>query len=358
VKVAVDYQSVSGKPTGIGVFTKNLIEAIRRQAPDIEFVLYQPDRDRDLRALERIWWESMTIPFRSLRDKPQLVYSPGFSPAIFSPFPCVVTVNDLIGLTFPGNQGLASSFYWRRWLPAALKRAKCLVAISEATKKDMVHYLGIPADRIPVVPDFVHPRFQKMENNSTIIPTLRKYPIREPYFICVGSLEPRKNLVRLIEAYDRLRRDKKNGFTLAIAGKGAAAEGDVRRLVRERGLEEHISFLGYVPEEDLAALYNGALGYVTVSLYEGFGLPALEAMQCGKSGVSSNRSSLPEVTGDTALLVDPEDTRQIAEALHRFAADAPLREELGRKARERAKMFSAEKAADQMIRIFRNACAK
>ena len=173
--------------------------------------------------------------------------------------------------------------------------------------------------------------------------------------IAVGTLEPRKNILKLIQAYELIKKEKVD-FHLLIVGKSGIAEPVLKEYVKEKQLEAFVHFLGYVEDKDLTCLYNGALGFAAVSLYEGFGLPALEAMSSGISGISSNRTSLPEVVGNAALLVDPENVSEIADAIKRFSSDGRLRESLSRKAYERSKLFSTREMANKMINIFKETC--
>lgn len=357
MKIAVDYQSVAGQKTGIGHFTSNLFEAIRRENPGIDFVFYGSRNER-MNAPARIVWESVQIPLRTWRDRPDLVYSPGFAPAAVSPARQIVTVHDLIGLAHPSNQRGGSHFYWSRWLPWALKRAHRLVAISEWTRRDLERYLGIDPSRVRVVYQAANSCFRNVPSRDTMKAAVERFGLSgAPFFVAVGSLEPRKNLLRLVQAYERLARGKNPGFRIALTGKPAGAEHALTAFVKEKGLENEIRFLGYVKDDDLTALYGASLGYAMVSLYEGFGLPVLEAMCCGKSGVVSNRTSLPEVTGDTAIAVDPENVDAIAEALRVYATDGALRSRLEAAALARSRRFDPQEQARAMIEAFREAAA-
>jgi len=354
MRIAVDAQSVEGQKTGIGVFAGNLMEAMAQEAPDIQWLRYTRASGKDLNPLERVFWESVSIPLKVLRDKPDWVYSPGFAPAFFSPVPQLVTVHDLIGKIYPGNQPAAARAYWSWWLPNALKKARKLVASSESTRSDLERFLGISPRKVKVVPLSAHASFRKLENSKEAREVLLKYNIRSPFLISVGTIEPRKNHLGLLEAYQKIREKAGALFKLVIVGKPGGAERDVEGFIEEKDLGEHVKILGYVPGEDLTALYNAALGYAFVSFYEGFGLPALEAMSCGKSGVASKRSSIPEVVGDTAILVDPENTGEIAEAMLTFVSDNSLRQTLSDRAYARSKDFSTRKTARSMIGIFKN----
>ena len=357
LNVAVDYQSAFGKKTGIGVAAENLVTAMREQSSDIRWLLYH-NSSQELNTPERILWESYEIPKRTLRDRPDLLYSPGFAPPMWGNVPSVVTVHDLIGLALPSNQPAAAKFYWSTWLPKAVRRARRVVASSEWTRKDIEKFLRIPSERIQVVPLGVDESFRKVEDRALIKKTLERHGIARPFFISVGTLEPRKNHLRLLEAYESLKKRGKADFMLVIIGKPAGAEKALRRFVEEKGLREDVLFLGYIRREELVCLYNASLGYIMVSLYEGFGLPVLEAMSCGVSGVCADRTSLPEVAGDTALLVDPEDPEAITQAILRLYEDTGRREALSRAAHERSRLFSTTRTADAMIKVFKDETQK
>lgn len=357
LKIAVDFQSVQGKRTGIGVFAKTLLETIRKQAPEIEFVCYADAGRDDLNTLERIAWESFWIPLKIIRDKPDLIYSPGFASPVWSPVPKIVTVHDLIGVLYPENQGKVSRFYWSQWLSFSLKKARRLIASSEATRQDIKNFLHLPKSQIDVVPLAAKSCFRIINDRDKIETVLAEYNINAPYYISVGTLEPRKNLLKLLCAYEDARKHGAD-YQLLIIGKGGNSEHSLKEYVKEKQLEPFVHFLGYVGEEDLVCLYNGALGYVTVSLYEGFGLPPLEAMNCGISGISSNRTSLPEVVGETALLVDPENIPEISNAMNEFYSNQSLRKSLAQKSYKRSKLFSAEIMGQKMINLFKTSVQK
>ena len=357
MKIAVDYQSAAGKKTGIGVAAQNLFEAMREQSSGIEWLLYH-NHGRELNTPGRILWESFELPKRTRRDRPDLLYSPGFAPPMWGNVPSVVTVHDLIGMAFPGNQTPVSSFYWATWLPNAIRRARRVVASSEWTRRDIERFLRIPPERVEVVPLGVDASFRKLEDRSGISEVLKQRGISRPFFVSVSTLEPRKNHLRLLQAYERLKSRGKANFMLVIIGKPGGAEQALKKFVEETSMAADVIFLGYIRHEELVCLYNAALGYIMVSLYEGFGLPVLEAMSCGLSGVCSDRTSLPEVAGKTALEINPEDVDAISRAMSRLSEDAGLREALSQAAYNRSKLFSTQRTADEMIRIFRNEAQK
>lgn len=356
MKVAVDFQSASGQRTGIGVFTKTIIETMQRLDPGIEFILYSPKTERDLNVPARIWWESVRIPLKNLANKPDLIYSPGFSSAVWSSAPRVVTVHDVIGAAFPSNQKGASRFYWSRWQPMALKKAQRIVASSLSTRADLEKYLQIPASKVAVVPLAAKPHFKPMTDRQAVEQVLNRHGLRRPYFICVGTLEPRKNILNLIKAYEIFRK-RRAEVSLLIIGKPGGAEREIDDYLQKSKVRG-VYRLGYVSDEDLVGLYNGALGYAMLSLYEGFGYPVLEAMCCGLSGLASNRSSIPEIAADTAISVDPVNIGEIAAMMERFVSDDLLRNRLAVAAQERSHQFSLEHTAGSMIKIFKEMAAK
>ncbi len=357
MRIAVDFQSTEIRRTGIGVFADNLFAAIREEKPECEFIFYKRKSDAELNTIQRIAWESFEIPAKVYKDKPALIYSPGFSPACVCAAKRVVTVHDLIGLAYPANQKSLSSFYWSRWQPFTLRRAHRLVASSEWTRRDIQRFLGIPPEKVPVVYLACAARFNRVEKKNEFEKIRLKYNLTMPFLASVGTLEPRKNVLGLLRAYESLKRRGKARFSLLIIGKSGTAEPEVRSFILEKNLQGFVKMIGYASDEELALLYNAAIGYVNVSFYEGFGLPVLEAMSCGLSGVLSNRSSLPEVAGNTAILVDPENTDEIADGLLHFTSDGHFRESMSEAAYLRSKEFSMKKMARQMINIFQKEAA-
>lgn len=352
MKIGVDASSLIAQKTGIGSFASHLLEEYERDSRGVDFVRLAPGHAGDLNTPRRLWWEAVGLPAKARAARIDALYSPGFSPPPALEVKRIVTVHDLIGLLFPANMGPVPRFYWKLWLPANLKRADRLVASSQCTQRDIVRLLGLPAERICVVPLAARETFRVLQEPDLVAQTVRAFGIRQPYFISVSSLEPRKNHLRLLKAFGRFQKIHSD-FSLVIAGKPAGAEALLRRFIKEEGLESCVKLLDYVPEEALVSLYNGAWAYVMISLYEGFGLPALEAMRCGLTGVVAGNSSLPEVTGDTAWKVAPEDEGAIEEALRALARDTAAKREKEEAALKRSAQFSIARTASLMAQIFR-----
>ncbi|OIO39481.1 MAG: hypothetical protein AUJ72_00725 [Candidatus Omnitrophica bacterium CG1_02_46_14] len=352
MRIGVDYSSVISKKTGIGSFASYLTEEFLKREDETKFLLYKPKDPKDLNTVRRMYWESVSLYQKAVKDQIEILYSPGFAPCRFGRFKKVVTVHDLIGMIFPNNVGKVSRFYWTTWLPASLRKADRLVASSECTRRDIERLLGIPMRAIEVVPLAARPIFQPINGRSETEAVLTKYGIKRPYLISVSTLEPRKNLLALIKAFHSLIK-KEIDVNLVIVGKSAGAETEMQNYITANKLNNRVKVLGYLPDDELVIFYNAAMAYVMISLYEGFGLPALEAMGCGLTGVVSNNSSLPEVVGATALKVDPNDIGEISEALEKTVCDEPQRNQMARMALERSGSFSIKNTADRMIDIFR-----
>jgi glycosyltransferase involved in cell wall biosynthesis len=269
----------------------------------------------------------------------------------------VITVFDLSVLLFPGYHPWMRVRAFTEGIARSAARADAIIVISEHTKQDVMKLLGVPEGKIHVVLCAAAARFRplpSMELNRV----LSKYNLEAgEYLLCVGNVEPRKNLVRLVESYDLLRRSVGRLHPMVIAGGQGWHNSLIYKKVEELGLQQAVKFLGYVPDDDLPPLLNGALLFVYPSLYEGFGLPPLEAMACGTPVVASNNSSLPEVVGDAALTVDPHDVEGIAKAMEQLLNEE-LRNEMRTRGLARAKLFSWERTARETLKVYEEVYAK
>jgi glycosyltransferase involved in cell wall biosynthesis len=255
----------------------------------------------------------------------------------------VVTVHDIAVLDHPEWFGKRFAA-WYRWLvPRLVRRVKKVVAVSEFTKRRLVDSLGIDASKIAVIPNGVDERFRQA-SQVECCELRRRLPVpRSAYVLSVGSLEPRKNLARLLEAWSRCVDHIPPSVWLVISGvKGA---GQVFRNSPAMSQARRVHFTGYVPERELPALYRGALTLVYPSVYEGFGLPALEAMASGVPPIVGDNTSLPEIVSDAGLSIDPHSVDAIADATIRIVNDVDLREELSRRSLERSRLFDWNKTA-------------
>lgn len=300
---------------------------------------------RALRGAAGHLWEQLYLP-SVLRGR--LLWSPNNTGPV-SVARQICTIHDLIPLEHPDwfNARFASWYGWL--LPKLTNRVQHIIAVSEYTRQRLVERLKVPSHKISVIPNGVDAHFspRNAEETQNVRRTLG---IKAPgYLLCVGSLEPRKNLVRLLEAWRKIPQCVKGDVSLVVAG-GIGNE-RVFGALTTGAAPPQTQFTGYVSDQHLPALYSGALAMVYPSLYEGFGLPPLEAMACGTPVVTSNCTSLPEVVADSAILVDPSDTASIADGMTRILGSAELRGDLRKRGLARARLFTWERSARDTLKL-------
>ena len=272
----------------------------------------------------------------------------------------VLTVHDLIYRLFPEYHLPLNKWFLNLFMPLFVRRADAIIAVSQCTKDDLIRHYAVPLEKITVIYEGVDARFQPITDPDTLARVRNRYGLPERFILYVGTIEPRKNLTTLLEAYAALTSRVSNlqypisNIHLVIAGrKGWLYEGFFRRL-RELGLEREVVFPGFVPDEDLPALYSAAELFVFPSLYEGFGLPPLEAMACGTPVITSNSSSLPEVVGEVGIMVEPRDVRALAEAMELVLTDEGKRREMREKGLRQAARFSWKRTAQETLEVYRS----
>ena len=269
----------------------------------------------------------------------------------------VFTIHDLIFRFFPEHHLPLNRWYLTVMMPRFLRAADALIAVSEQTKRDAMALYRLPAERIHVVYEGVDDRFQPVADPARLAALRQRFKLPERFLLYLGTIEPRKNLPALLDAYHSLVAAGEEA-DLVIAGRKGWLYQPVFAHVRRLGLERRVHFTGWVDDADAPALLSAARAFVFPSLYEGFGLPPLEAMACGTPVVASNTSSLPEVVGDAGLLVDPTDRAALAAALRRVLADDGLAATLRAKGLRRARRFRWEKAALETLAVYRAAAER
>lgn len=242
---------------------------------------------------------------------------------------------------------------YRAEMEEAIRKAVHLIAISENTKKDIIERFAVPADRISVTPLAASPEFYPREDEGQQAAIREKYGIRSSFLLYTGTLEPRKNLPRLLDAFARLPASYRREYTLVLAGVKGWKFGPILEKLRSPELKDSVLLTGYVDRQDLPVLMSAAAGFVYPSLYEGFGLPPLEAMSCGTPVITSRVSSLPEVVGDAAILVDPESVDEIAGAMKQLLDDRELGARLRRMGLEQARRFTWQHTAQLTLEVYR-----
>ena len=301
------------------------------------------------RPAARVMWEQFIQPVILRRERIDLVHGLAFVAPLLSPCPTVVTIFDLSFLRFPDTFRRANRTYLRIFTSLSARRARRIIAISEHTRRDVIRLLGIPAERVNVVYCGVDAAFHPCPA-AEVRAFRQRHDLPERFILFVGTLEPRKNARRLIEAYAQIR---DLGVKLVIAGGKGWLYEDIFATVERLGLSNEVFFAGYVPAEELPLWYNAADLFVFPSLYEGFGLPPLEAMACGTPVVSSNAASLPEVIGEAGLMVAPQDMEGLAAAMRQVLTDQNLHAQLRERGLQQARRFSWEKAAQQTVEVYR-----
>lgn len=299
--------------------------------------------------LLRLAWHQLALPAALRREGASVFYSPMPEGILFPPCSQVITIHDVLPLRFP-EVYRRLRYYFGYVLPRIIRSSSAVIVNSEATAEDVRRYYDVEDTPIHVVyPGFDRGTFRPLE--SELVQRIKaKYQL-DSFVLSVGETRPYKNIRGLIEAFARLQVP---ALRLAIVGKSSKMDPELASLPRARGISDKVRFLGYVPDEDLAALYGGAKAFVFPSLHEGFGFPALEAMACGCPVVASTAASLREVCGDAAEYVNPRSAESIAAGIHRVVMDAGARSLLHDRGLERAETFSYERAACQLLKILAN----
>ena len=371
MRIGLDGKILTLRAGGTGRYAINLTRAMLAEAaarrPDLEFVvLTGPQTSREVmeefrdRCEERFLGAKSSV-IRSLTLVPAALRRLGVDifhgmdhvgiPLVGRSCKYVVTVHDVIPLILPETFTPRHRLVVRMALARVRRKADCVIVPSHAVERDVVRRVGLPEDRVVVTHEGCEPRFRPVRSAGVLRDVAARYGLPPRYVLAVGTLEPRKNLTTLLAAFARLRRNGEvdADLRLVLAGARGWLEEPIFATVRSLGLEDAVRFTGFVDDDDLPAVYSGAALFVFPSLHEGFGLPLLEAMACGVPVVTSNVSSMPEVAGDAATLVDPRDGEGLAAAIGRLLRDEALRDRLREAGIARARQFSWEATARRTL---------
>lgn len=358
MKIGIISSQMNQTHTGIGNYIYNVVNELNNLNTDNEIYLinykYDPNFCNEQIILSNpfpyfkayLWHIYLVIVLR--HQKLDIIHNPAQVPTLFKIWQkSVITVHDITPFLYPEKHPFSRSFVNRLFFPITLKFANKIIAVSENTKKDLISYFGTPENKIKVIPNGVDKSFQLLDYED-IDKVKNKYSLRFPFILYVGTLEPRKNIPSLIMAFNKLK-EKKITHRLVIAGKKGWKYKDIFKIISKLNLQNDIIFTGYVSDEDLPGLYNAADLFVYPSIYEGFGLPPLEAMACGTPVITSNTSSLPEVVGNAGIMIDPLDIESFAESMYKVISNEDLKIKMRKKGLERAKLFSWEKCAKEVM---------
>jgi glycosyltransferase involved in cell wall biosynthesis len=364
LRIAIDARKL--RDYGIGTYVRSLLKHLSRIDQTTDYVVLC--RDWDLQILKELCprfrhvpesspgysiREQITVPRDLHRERANLFHAPHYVLPALTPCRSVVTIHDCIHLKFP--QYLPSRLgytYARGSLWMATHRSSAIMTVSEASKRDILEYYRVPSDKIQVIYNGIDERFSQVPDAEDVRKVRERYQLDGPFVLYAGNVKPHKNLERLIEAFYILRRGPFEDVKLVIIGDEISKYAALRHAVHRYKLHKYVRFLGFVPHRTLAVLYRLADVFVFPSLYEGFGLPPLEAMASGTPVITSNVSSLPEVVGDAAVLIDPLQPESIADAMRQVLTDSDLRQRLHQMGLERASHFSWERSIARVREIY------
>lgn len=334
---------------------KNEYTIFLPEPPLNDFPKQRPNWKYKILKPKRLWTRiALPLALYTAKEKPSLFFSPTHYIPYFSPVKRVATIFDLSFLHFPEMFNKKDLWQLKNWTKFSSENADRIITISNFSKQDIIVRYKVDKDKITVAyPGYDQSIFYPQKNSNKVKSVHKKYEVSDNYIIYIGTIQPRKNLVRLIEAVSRIE-----GLKLVIVGKtfGEGRQGwmyeDILKAPEMYGVEDRVKFLGFVPSEDLVYLLSGAAAFIQPSLWEGFGIPILEAMACGTPVLVSNVSSLPEVVGDAGLTFDPYSVDQIEQAIRAIVSDKKLREKKSKEGLERVKKFSWDKTAKAVLKVF------
>ena len=361
----------TAQAAGIGTYTEELVGNLLKADPDNQYTVFVTPDTAEVFPFYAANLTKRAVPFRHYtiaeqlfyprllhRTNLDLVHYTNFNtPILFRRIPSVVTIHDLTLWFYPGRKHNSPLHRWayRYIIKQSCLNATRVIAVSEGTKRDIISYLGVPEDKIDVIYEGVSPRLQTSSDPKRAEMIKSKYGISAPFFLYVGQWRNHKNLVRLIQAFAVLRRRYGLEHQLVLVGKQDPLAPEVPDTIKQLGLQDAVILAGYIADHDLADFYTAAEAFVFPSLYEGFGLPPLEAMACGTPVISSNASVMPEVLGQAALYFDPLNVEDIAAKLYQFATSFKTRQELKEHAAQQIKKYSFARMAKETLAVYRRA---
>ena len=367
MKIGFDATSLCRSLTGIENYTLNLVKALLKFDKRNQYILFfRKEIHKELLEYtgkfkhfvcpyqNQVFCEQFWLPYIANREKVDLIHFPAFPPGIFTSRKFIFTIHDATIWKYPETLSWKGRLYFRPFTILGACRAKKIITVSESSKNDIAQYVQRDREDIINCQEAISPVFENMTGEEkTLRETRVKYALPERFILSVNSIEPRKNIHVLLEAYKMFR--KKNGdlsHKLVLTGRRAWGNDAVIRKIRELGISDDVLLTGYVPVKDLVAIYKLAEVFVYPSLYEGFGLPPLEAMACGVPVIASHIPALMEVLGEAAFFVDPHSPENISGAIYELTAYPEIRAALSQKGLERCKTFSWDKVVEKTVEVY------
>jgi glycosyltransferase involved in cell wall biosynthesis len=371
VRIVIDCRCVFAGCGGIGRYARHLTEALARVNDYDQFaVLRSEQRSNGLMvtqpnfrelpvpaAMLDAGWEQMQLPSLLEEMGADLYHNPTFAVPVVRVCRQVATIHDVVFRDRPDLVQPSLREYLDRATSAAVQAADRIITVSEHSRQRLGQVYRVEPSKVDVTPEAADPRFRPLYGGARETEFRKRFGIEGPYLLYVGSLEPKKNIDNLLAAFVRAKREHDLPHVLVLAGGGGGMPYDAQEAAQAFGADGSVVITGYLPEDLLPYAYNAADAFIYPSLYEGFGLPPLEAMACGTPTIVSHATSLPEVVGEGALLVDPEDVAAMAEAMGRLVGDPELRSRLSERGLERAGQFSWQATALRTLGTYRRAAA-
>ena len=374
MRIGIDGLPLTETLTGIGHYTLELANHLAVAAPADEIQVVSPraylksldgqrERPANLRLVRsrvspitRHWW-SIGLPRYIRRHGIEVFHGTNFEVPLRRVCPTVVTIHDLSMLLYPHTQEHKRVRRAQRRLPAMARASTMIITPTESVRREVHEHLLLPLDRIVAVPEAARSCFHRLEPEETIA-TRRRFGIRHEFLLFVGTVEPRKNIATLLRAFEEVLRVRAQPLQLVIAGRKGWLVDDLFDSLKRSPAAEHILCTGYLPDEDLCALYSSCIALIYPSIYEGFGLPPLEAMACGAPVIASNIPAIKEVVGAAALLVSPESTEELARSLFELLDSDSARSELSTAGVNRVAQFSWSHTATATRSVYAEACKR
>jgi len=368
MRIGIDATALPEQPVGAGNYIIQLVTAYAKMDLDFEFLVYVQKNKRDLfdipnnenlrweivsdkSPMKRLIWEQTTFPRLVQRSDLALLHSLHYTQPVRLGCRSVVTIHDMTFFLFPDLHTRSKRMFFPFAIRSSVRRADALIAISESTRQDSIRLLGVSPQKIFTTQLGITEEFRVVTDNVLLSKVLQQYDLPEAFVLYVGLVEPRKNIPFLIRAYKSLV-DEGIKHNLVIVGRIGWMYQEVFKQIEELGLEDRVQFTGYMPQDDLPMVYNLASLFVYPTKYEGFGLPALEAMACGTPVVTTAISSLPEIVGDAGMLIPPGDEQALAGAMAKVLSDSTLYNQLRTRGLQRSEHFTWERTAQGTLKVY------
>ncbi|MCX5694948.1 MAG: glycosyltransferase family 1 protein [Candidatus Omnitrophica bacterium] len=366
MKIGFDATSLCRKITGIESYTLNLLKTVMKTDLKNEYiVLFRKEIHPDIAPFKnkarfficpsnnQIACEQIWIPLALKKESVDLVHFPAFPPGFFINTKFVMTLHDATMWRYANTLSWKNKLYMKPLCNIAIRRAEKIITVSESSKKDLVEFCDIYDSKIVNTSESISDNFKVIESKSYLEKIKIKHNLPDKFILSVCSLEPRKNLLILLEAYAKFKKIAPNvSHKLVLVGRKAWGSDAVAKIISKLNIGTEVKVIGHVIIDDLVGIYNLTDLFVYPSIYEGFGLPPLEAMACGVPVIASNTSSMPEVLDDAAILTDPHDSDQIANKMAEVLTDSGLKIKLKEKGLERVKNFSWDKVAEKTLNVY------